>query len=773
MSKYSYFLILLLAATLSWAQQSSQFVPLSPSEASFARQVGLNPDSVTQEQADKARSMLGGRDPSSLTPMEIDMAKQNIAKYNKNKPAHPAAVASDSLKKPSQAKKIANEQVPDSTEQPPELPPVKPSLRYEVNLFANALPSAFYDQQSAVSADYPIKPDDALVLTLWGAVEKEYHLAVNNQGKVNVEGIGLVSLNALTLGKAEAVLRAKLKGIYAGISSGKIQVNLRPESLSATKVFVLGDVLRAGGYDLPGNSNVFLALYRAKGPTELGSVRRIQITHANGEKNELDLYEYLFKGIKPESAILQDGDVVFLPRAEKLVAVQGDVGRPAVFELKGTEGLTEALAFAGNLNPTAAHTLSLWRIMDDGRKDVQELGAIREIVAANKAVPLLDGDSLFIPSSSKLAQDYIDVTGAVWYPGQYKWQAGMTVLQAVALAGGARTEALLERVLVKRILADSSEAVLSDALNGSGGIALLARDQVVVLNQSVLKAPTQVSISGAVKKAVKVDWQEGMKVKTLLVLADGFLQNHQRGEIRVERLVPGKDQVTVLKLKIQDDMSLETGADMDLLPGDRVVVPSDPDYYMQELVSIDGAVRNPGKYSLVRSREGFKDFMDRVVSLDQNAFPEGGRLLRKRGLEMYQINFSMKEALEGKDGNRITLQGGDSIFVPAEQLTVQILGEVVSPGDVLWDKDKGIADYIDASGGYTITGDKDRVVVAYANGSKATMKRAERDPDPGSVITVPFKKEDETDWFKVWTTVATILAAVAQVALAIAVINKQ
>jgi hypothetical protein len=164
--------------------------------------------------------------------------------------------------------------------------------------------------------------------------------------------------------------------------------------------------------------------------------------------------------------------------------------------------------------------------------------------------------------------------------------------------------------------------------------------------------------------------------------------------------------------------------------------------------------------------------MDRVGVLDPNAFPKGGRLFRKRGEEKFQVNFDLAEALQGKTGGGFALQGGDEIQIPFEQLTIQVKGDVVSPGDVLWAKGMDIEDYLDAAGGLTQNGDKSRVMITYANGKKATLKRAKLDPDPGSVIYVPYKKEEPTDWYKVWGTVATVVGALAQTAIALIVATK-
>jgi protein involved in polysaccharide export with SLBB domain len=746
-------------------------VSLTPSESAFAQKIGIDPETATPAQLAKARSMLNGRDPSSLSDEEIQMAKQAVAeaKMKGQLDAPPAAspnvdntvnVVQGTTLAESEKQAVKDDRFP---------PPPKQGLnRYEVEFFAKSLPSAFYDLQTAVGPDYPIKPGDNLVLTLWGAVEREIRLVVNSQGKVNVEGVGLVSLNNLSLGEAQDLLRGRLKKAYAGLANGSVSMNLRPEAITATKVFVMGEVVQPGGYDMLGNSNVFLALYRAKGPTPIGTVRCIQITRASGEKDTIDLYDVLFKGGKPSKAILRDGDVVFLPRAEKLVAVDGDVGHPAIYELKGAEDLKTALALAGNPNPTAAHGMQLTRVMDEGRRDVLDLDP-PEAYQKGKPYPLRDGDSLIVREATEQGRNHIDVEGAVWFPGRYELKAGSTTAEAIAQAGGLRPEAKQGRLLIRRTLPDSTITYLSAPTDsGKSSVLLQEQDLVQVLSASQLRSQDTVSIAGGVKNPQRLLWQKGMSAQSLIALAGGFVPNRLKGKIRIEHLVPGKREVEVEEFTIRDDLTL--GADeIPLRPGDRVVVPLDPEFYQQEVVTLSGAFLSPGPYSLLHKRETFRELMTRVGQLDPNAYLEGGRLYRRRGDDRYQINFSMADALGKGLASPIALQDGDVIEMPFEQLTVRVKGEVVSPGDVLWVKGMDIEDYVDAAGGLTRTGDEERVMVTYANGKKATIKRAELDPDPGAEIYVPFKKDEPTDWYKVWGTVAAVVGAMAQTAIALIV----
>jgi protein involved in polysaccharide export with SLBB domain len=773
--------IIFFAASLTFAQSSADIQALMASQGSGSSTISASEQQATMRLMEEQRANRGKQDPNGQgipksgasdsaslmlshdSLLAAPLPGEDTLNYRVSVDTVPLAQVD---KDPSITQKIGMTADGKSmlVKRKTLIPKTSQYGRFELLFFKNAPASLFGSTTNAINGDYPIKPGDVLVLTIFGEVEKEQTLKVNNQGKVNVEGVGLVSLINMNLGKTEAFLKSKLTKIYSGISSNRTQVNLRMESLSGIKVFVLGEVSKPGGYVFYGNTSLFQALYLAGGPNKIGSVRNIQVTRGDTAFT-VDLYEYLMKGKKPEPSVLVDGDIVFLPRAEALAGITGDVGRPAIYEMRKGESAKDLLGFAGKTNVTANHTLSLWSLQPDGRSDVSDQDSPEAILSGTKVVSIKDGDSLVVRASTKTSMEYVDVIGSVWYPGKYGWKAGMTLAQAIPLAGGLKPEGYAERVVVRRLKADSSYAYLADSYS-SPKLLLESRDQLMVLNKAQLKTPQMVYVDGAVKHPMAIAWQEGLTAKTLIAMADGFDLNHQKGNIRIERLVPGKDEAQILNFAISDDLKNGAGDEVKLLPGDRVVVPVDPAFYIQEIVSLTGAVRNPGTYSLIHTREGFKAFMDRVAKFDQNAFTQGGRLFRKRGDETYQINFDLNKALSGGEGAEIALQAGDSIFIPKEQLTIRVTGEVVSPGDALWSDGWSIKNYINEAGGYTINGDDDRVIVTYADGRKSTMDNAERDPDPGSVIFVPYKKEPEpTNWATVWTGVTAVVGATSAILL--------
>src|SRR5690606_18891136 len=102
-----------------------------------------------------------------------------------------------------------------------------------------------------------------------------------------------ISVNGLTLGQLEDVLYARLGRVYSGVSrspdaSTRFQVSIG--QLRMNQVFVRGEVVMPGAYQVSSAGSLFNALYLAGGPTEHGSFRRIEIHRGDRLLREVDLY---------------------------------------------------------------------------------------------------------------------------------------------------------------------------------------------------------------------------------------------------------------------------------------------------------------------------------------------------------------------------------------------------------------------------------------------------------------------------------------------------
>ncbi len=668
--------------------------------------------------------------------------------------------------------------------------------RYERRLFRGTQASQFSSTTNRVSADYPIKGGDGLVLTIWGDIEKQINLTVAPDGTVVVEGGGKVAVGGMTLEQASKAIQQAMGRVYSSLRRGTAQLSLTLSSLSPIKVFVLGEVEVPGGYVFHGNTNIMLALYLANGPSPLGSVRHIQLVR-DGKSSEIDLYEYLFKGIAPaEGGVLRDGDVVVLPRAELLVQVDGDVGRPAIYELKKGEGVRELIGYASGLNPTAAsQSAVLERLVEGGRRDYLNLKPVRDYLDSTAENYLLqDGDFLHVPSSTLDPRNNITVLGAVLYPATYQYSEGMTVEDALAVAGGAREDAYLGRVQVLRSTAESQSALFSEAVGKGAAMALSPSDTLIVYSKKSLSSCDSVSVTGAVMSPGVYPYYVGMTVKDLILLGGGFRADRFRGEVRLERRVADSREIEVQDLKIDDDYEAND-LNLTIRPFDRLVVPFDPNWYTQEVVHLNGAFKKPGEYALAHSGERLSSLLKRAGGYQSEAYLEGAtfyRHVRKMDLPLerskvdssdsttyfrvdtlVQIGFDLRQALSGNEEHDIPLQHGDSIWLPRQMISVEVSGAVGAPSHVLWRKGEDPEYYIARAGGLTRQSDVNHIFVIYANGEKATINHLPRDPDPGSKIIVPQRPQPkETDWLRVIASVASILASFAAVALAISKINN-
>src|SRR5918995_995778 len=211
-------------------------------------------------------------------------------------------------------------------------------------------------QSGPVDANYRLGPGDVLVLILTGDVEQIYSLDVNREGFVVIPQVGQVHVANLTLSQLEDVLYARLGRVYSGVRRGaraSTRFQISVGRIRNIQVFVVGDVVRPGAFQMSGAGTDLTALYAAGGPTSNGSFRRVEVRRGGKLVDSLDLYDYLLQGINRSDLRLENGDVVFIPVHGGFAKLAGEVTRPAVYELQSGETLRDLIEFAGGFGPAA------------------------------------------------------------------------------------------------------------------------------------------------------------------------------------------------------------------------------------------------------------------------------------------------------------------------------------------------------------------------------------------------------------------------------------
>ncbi|MGE5359682.1 MAG: SLBB domain-containing protein [Bacteroidales bacterium] len=144
------------------------------------------------------------------------------------------------------------------------------------------------------------------------------------------------------------------------------------------------------------------------------------------------------------------------------IFVHGEVRTPGTYPLKGDMTLLEALASAGSTTPTAGDEALVVRprsgkaqgpILPGQQADAETIRvSLKDLQAGTLAgnVALRDGDTVVVPKAKP-----VFVTGQVRNPGAYTVEPGMTVLQAIALAGGVTERGSTGRIKIIRVVKGS------------------------------------------------------------------------------------------------------------------------------------------------------------------------------------------------------------------------------------------------------------------------------------------------------------------------------
>jgi len=161
---------------------------------------------------------------------------------------------------------------------------------------------------------------------------------------------------------------------------------------------------------------------------------------------------------------LEDG---FIRRAQVTVDVDqfrsrsvfivGEVRSPGKYPMTGQMSLIEALAAAGSTTPAASSEVLILRSRDAVTaqpltpEQVDQTNVTRISLAdlqlgrLSENVNLKEGDTIFVPKAEKFF-----ITGQVRNPGAYTFERGLTVLQAISLAGGLSDKGSNRRIKVIR-----------------------------------------------------------------------------------------------------------------------------------------------------------------------------------------------------------------------------------------------------------------------------------------------------------------------------------
>lgn len=148
----------------------------------------------------------------------------------------------------------------------------------------------------------------------------------------------------------------------------------------------------------------------------------------------------------------------------KKVSILGEVRMPGLYELNSDVTLLDIISKAGGLTEDAGDDVIIKRKSPSPGIKGESVSVNLKVLnqgseAAN--VPVQDGDRIYVARAG-----FVYVTGEVRNPGKFKYEQGMTVMKAIALAEGCAAKADQDgtKLIRKKDGVESSSRVKMDTL---------------------------------------------------------------------------------------------------------------------------------------------------------------------------------------------------------------------------------------------------------------------------------------------------------------------
>jgi len=659
------------------------------------------------------------------------------------------------------------------------------------SLFRNSTGNTFQPNlKIATPVNYIVGPGDQLHIDVSGKSVMNWDPVVSPEGNINMRTIGTLNVSGKTIEQVRLAIKNKLIASNYAIGNGtNMEVNLG--NIRSINVIIQGELIKPGTYTLPSVSSAFDALIAAGGPNTIGSFRQIEVIRNDKIIRHLDLYDFLVNGTKKDNIILQDQDVIHVPPYDMRVELSGAVKIPGLFEVLPGESLQDLLRFSGGFTDQAyTKLIKLDRVNDQQHRLI-------DVFEGNykNHIPLR-GDKYTVNKILARYENRVVINGAVFRPGQFELQTGLTLSQLIKNAGGLKEDAFTGRGTIIRLNPDNTTYQLSfnvqDALTKPSSDILLQReDSVKITSKFDLHDKYIVFIVGEVRKPGRFVYADSMKVADLIIRAGGFAEGASSKRIEVGRRVYDSDPNTkdattaqVFSIDVDPNFKFEN-INFSLKPFDIVSVYPSPGYETQKQVKLEGEVLHPGYYVLERKNEKISDIIARAGGLTSAADVDGANLKRDNSasentqktkidtaalskerndrlkrlertfkdsslLDVSQlrnnyVGIDLRKILQKPGtGDDLILENGDILRIPEKLETVMVNGEVLFPSSIVYDDGKSFKDYVLGAGGYAPTALKRGAYIVYSNGTvKGTRKFLffinHPRVTPGSEIYVPKK----------------------------------
>lgn len=680
---------------------------------------------VSQEQIEQFKKLPKAQQESLAKSMGIDINSLNALKGQVSGNSNADQSETNTLNYPrgtqfdSQGNLIQENYQKEEEDDFEEVKELEP-FGYEV--FANAPQTFAPTMDIAIPSDYTIAPGDRISVQIFGKEVNELELEVNREGQIVFPKHGPFTVSGLSYREMKQLLTAKIKERVIGVD-----VAIGMASLRSMRVFVLGDAFKPGQYTLSSLSSVTHAIFAAGGISDIGSLRNIQLKRSGKTIKTLDLYDLLIHGDSSGDVLLQSGDVVFIASVGRTVSIDGEVRRPAIYELKVGDDFSDVTTMAGGLLPSAyAKSTIVERYNQNKLRSVVNLDFTN---AKQMSEKVHAGDAIRVMKAADMFSESVTLIGALTRPGKYQWQQEQKITDLLPGVNShllANADLNYSLVIREADIARNIEVFqfsLAKAITSpeSGdNIKLEANDKVLIFSQVEKLSENSLELDMLAYTQEELFIKEQKLAKKKFKTKQFWLEYGDQEKLseldeaennEAELINQSIEQMSGGKVKEVVDIK-----ELELFSRQRLLLPIIQKLKRQgaagqpiQLIEVDGAVKFPGVYPLARKGR-IDDLIAAAGGLSESAYLARADItrsqLKSNTITKNSVSVDLAKALNGDEDANLLLKSKDRLNIhqiPAwsENHVVELRGEFVFPGKYTIRRGENLSDLIEKAGGFT------------------------------------------------------------------------
>ena len=521
--------------------------------------------------------------------------------------------------------------------------------------------------------DYVLGAGDKMFIDIYGASESYFQTEISPEGYAILENIGPVNLNGLTLEEAKLRLTNRFKTIYPGIQLKNTFLNISVGIPRAIRINITGEVNLPGTYNFSAFNTLYNALYVAGGITEKATLRDIKLFRNNKLISTVDVYNFLTNGDGTSNVRLENNDLILVGPYTNRIFVDGAVKTPGKFEMKDEETLLDLINYAGGLSENAySKSIKLTRTIDGQLK----------IIDINydqfDFFKPLNGDKYVIEKIVEKYNNRVMVNGAVYRPGTFSLNEGMTVKNLIDKAEGLKTDVFFDKAYVTRTNEDYSTSTIAlnlrDELKNPTFI-IQEEDVLNILSINDLSEENYIEISGQVNNPGIFPFSKNITLSDLILLAGGFKENASSNRIEINRRLASNElnENNISEILIFDLNKNLKNSTISIKPFDQIIVRKNPNFYTQQYARVEGEVMYPGKYAISSKNERISDLISRSGGFKNMAYLKGATLIRLT--EFAELQSDLNKKIKNLNDLKNKVSNKEGTLTESELLLIERIDE--------------------------------------------------------------------------------------------------